>query len=310
MYFLGFTKLLVALGYGLNDVEIIDLETSSTTCTRIEDFPDKVYGAVGILGPNLQPLICGGYSSGGGDENKCFTLENGNWQLFSLMNQKRRQAAIAPSPFLSNDISVMVSGGTNGSSNLDTTEIWKQNAWHLTSMKMPVEVRVQCMVQINVTTVMMIGGLNSTFLGETFLLNSETEKWVNGPHLLEARGWHSCARIKASKTQPYFSIIAVGGYNGTFKNSVEILDEVSGNWRYGPPLPIPLAAGALVEDAAGGVILVGGETLEVTNHDTLFRLSHAGPDAMWFKMPQKLQNARRYHVSFLVPEEITNCTLD
>ena len=299
---------MVAVGIGRNEVEVIDLETSSTLCPDIENFPDVVQGAIGMLGPNHQPLICGGVYSTGVSTN-CYTLENGHWQLFSLMTEKRRQASIAPSPYPTKDFSLIVTGGYDGSSNLDSSELWSQNAWHQMPAKMPLSNREHCMVQINLTTVMIIGGYNSTYLAETYLFNSETEKWMPGPSLQNARHAHNCARIKTQKTQPYFSIIVAGGYDGrTHLSSVEILDDVNGNWRYGPPLPIPLGWGALVEDPAGGVIMVGGYNAEVTYHDTLYRLPHAGPDASWFKMPQRLQNARHYHVSFLVPEGLANCT--
>ena len=300
---------MVAVGEGRNEVEVVDLETSSTSCREIENFPDAVGGAVGMIGPNQQPLICGGYYSTG-DSTNCYTLENGHWQLFSLMTEKRRHASIAPSPYPTKDFSVIVTGGYDGSSNLDSSELWSQNAWHQMPAKLPMSNREHCVVQINLTTVMIIGGLNSSIIDATYLFNSETEKWMPGPPLQNARRAQNCARIKTQNKQPYFSIIVAGGYDGTHLSSVEILDNVNGNWRYGPPLPIPLSWGALVEDPAGGVIMIGGANVEVPHHDTLFRLSHAGPDASWIKMPQKLKNGRRLHVSFSVPDQMTECTLN
>ena len=303
---------MVAVGSGRDDVEIINLDASSTTCKNLEHFPSQVIGAVGALGPKLEPVICGGfYNSGNVDENSCYSLQKDTWQLLSLMNQNRRHAAIAPSPYPSDNFSVIVSGGYNGSDWLDTVEIWNQNAWHLSSTVMPVAINLHCMVQINLTTVMIIGGYNTTSLVETFIFNSENEIWVPGPSLQEERYGLACGRIKTTRNQPYFSIIAVGGNNiDENLRSVEILDEVDGNWREGPALPVRLCNSNLVEDPAGGVIIVGGENSEIGTHDTLYRLSHAGPEASWFKMPQKLQYGRNYHVSFLVPDAMTNCTLD
>ena len=298
---------MVAGGYRGTEVEIIDLETSSTVCTGIESFPE-LFGAVGVLGPNQRPLICGG-SQNGVTENKCFILENGHWQLFSLMNEKRTLVAIAPLPYLSDGFSAAVTGGTNGNKSLNTFETLNQNLWHQSLIQMPQGVQQHCMVQINRTTIIVIGGgFNNTFHNETYLFNSDNEQWTPGPTLQVARRGLSCARIKTKKDQPYYNIIAVGGYNGARLSTVEILDDVTGNWRYGPALPVPRYYGALVEDPAGGVILIGGETSRYVWHDTLFRLSHAGPDAMWFQMPQKLKNARTYLTSFLIPDEITNCT--
>ena len=291
-------------------VEVIDLETSSTTCSGIVDYPLALDGGVGALLPNQQPLVCGGRDSGYVRQNACYSLENGQWLLFNLLNEKRHHAAISLSPYPSNDFSVIISGGSRSSGSMDTVEILNQNEWDLSSIKMPKGINDHCMVQINLTSVMIVGGYNSSYLDETYLFNAETEEWTPGPPLQVARRGLSCARIKTSLGQSFFSIISVAGYNGEYLNTVEILDEVSGNWKSGPPLPVNAYHGTLVEDPAGGVIMIGGKYQDSGYHNTLYRLSHAGPDATWFKMPQKLQNARRYHVSFLVPEEITNCTLD
>ena len=301
------TKIIVAGGVGRVEVEIIDLDSSSTACSRIANLPVANYGSVGILGPNQQPLICGGYTSG--YSNVCYILESGQWQVTNEMNEKRVHAAISPSPYPSNDFSAFVTGGIYGSGlELDSGEVWNQNVWTLSPKKMPHGISYHCMVQINLTTVMIIGGANSGYLRETYLFNSETENWTSGPHLEEARGYHACARINADNNSPFYSIIAAGGYNGTLMSSVEILDDVNGNWRYGPPLPVPLYGGTLVEDPAGGVIFIGGQN-DAGTHDTLYRLSHAGPNSSWMKLPQKLQSPRGLHVSFLVPDEIVNCTL-
>lgn len=202
-------------------------------------------------------------------------------------------------------------GGYNGSDWLDTVEIWDENAWEVSSMKMPTAINLHCSVQINLTTLMIIGGYNGSGRAETYILNTDTEQWAQGPSMLEARYGFGCGQIRAHRSQPYLSIIAVGG-NDKAKTlrSVEILDDVSGNWRFGPPLPVPLYDGNLVEDPAGGVILIGGQNSEIGIHDTLYRLSHAGPEASWSKMPQKLQYGRIYQVSFLVPDQITNCIHD
>jgi len=53
-----------------------------------------------------------------------------------------------------------------------------------------------------------------------------------------------------------FSIIVAGGCNGAHLKSTEILDEGSDVWRMGPQLPIGICCAALVEDPAGGVVLV------------------------------------------------------
>jgi hypothetical protein len=44
--------------------------------------------------------------------------------------------------------------------------------------------------------------------------------------------------------------------------------------------------------------------------DTLLRLPHAGLDAEWEEIPQKLKVGRHNHIAFMVPDEITNCSIN
>ena len=111
--------------------------------------------------------------------------------------------------------------------------------------------------------------------------------------------------IPSNSKSSKMSVIVAGGRGIT---STEILDDVSGKWRFGPELPVNLCCGALIEDPVGGVVLVGGVT-GGTIHDSVYRLSHAGPDAEWVKMPQKLKTARHRHVAFLVSDDVTTCSL-
>ncbi len=54
-------------------------------------------------------------------------------------------------------------------------------------------------------------------------------------------------------------VIVVGGalgITGLSLTSVELYDEVTETWQYGPELPFGISAGVLVEDSMGAVILV------------------------------------------------------
>jgi len=168
------------------------------------------------------------------------------------------------------------------------------------------------MVLLNSTTAFLIGGRQSAFIysPNSYLLNTATnsQEWIQGSTLNYGRRYHSCARIQTDSSTT-FSVIVVGGYNGTYMTSVEILDEGANKWRNGPDLPFGVCLAALIEDPTGGVILVGGQSKNDANLQTLFRLSHAGEDAKWVEMPQKLKIGRREHTSFLVPDDITSCSL-
>lgn len=305
--FIGMTKLLIGVGIGaigsLDDFEVIDIDSSSTTCEKIANYPNPVYSAVGALGPNDQPLICGGVPH----NKECYSLQNGRWQLSSLMNNNRANAAMTQSPFPSEGSSFILTGGENTSQPLDSSEILIDNSWQLSTSHLPLPMICHCMIQINFTTVMTIGGSNSSYLQETYIFNAEIEQWVLGPLLNFERDELACGRILSNGDSQQFSFIAVGGQNGLPLKTTEILDDLTGNWIYGPELPITLTLGSLVEDPAGGVILTGGYNPEVPHHNTLYRLAHA--EAKWIKMPQSLKTARYHHVAFLIPDKLVNCTL-
>ncbi len=78
--------------------------------------------------------------------------------------------------------------------------------------------------------------------------------------LTTGRSKHSCGRVRRDSFSNYYSAIAVGGMVATQLKSTEILDDPAGTWRSGPSLPVGISSAALVEDNAGGVILIGGTT--------------------------------------------------
>ena len=66
---------------------------------------------------------------------------------------------------------------------------------------------------------------------------------------------------------------------------------------------------AIVQDRDGGVVLVGGGSSHGLS-DTLLRLPHAGANAAWEELPQKLMTGRQGPVAFLIPDDLINCTLN
>jgi hypothetical protein len=233
------------------------------------------------------------------------------------MNNVKLYAAVSPSPFVDGKSSLFVTGGSNGTESVggvnatSLSEVLNERKWE-NSLPLPVPLLFHCTVLLNSTTVIAIGGSSETDLRpqsqNTYLLNSEHETWTEGPMLNKARLAMSCGRIRKNGQSHQYSIIAVGGWDGSYMSTVEIFDEETGKWRFGPELPVNLCCGALIEDPVGGVVLVGGVT-GGTIHDSVYRLSHAGPDAEWVKMPQKLKTARHRHVAFLVSDDVTTCSL-
>jgi N-acetylneuraminic acid mutarotase len=288
--------------------EVIDLQSSSTTCQNLPDFP--VFIAIGGLGLKENPIICGGFQSGT-IPNSCSSLENNEWVSSYSMNEARRFAAATQLQ----DGKLLVTGGLTGpypAFSLDSVEILTEDGWQSTTPSLPVTIAGHCMVTVNSTTVMVIGGLqNSTEIsGKTFYYTFGEESWSEGPELKYKREFHSCGRIRRDKDSQEMSIIVAGGMldDESFLSSVEILDEGSSEWRTGPELPFAIGYLQLIEDQNGRVVLVGGAAETKLPLDALYQLPHAGLDATWVKIEQRLTTGRGAHTAFLIPNNIVDCS--
>ena len=74
--------------------------------------------------------------------------------------------------------------------------------------------------------------------------------WSEVGVLVTPRGWHAC-----SYRGDYLYVM--GGYNGSYLSSTEVLDLTTGEWSAGPDLPYPAYDGRAVQ-YDGELYLVGG----------------------------------------------------
>ncbi len=208
------------------------------------------------------------------------------------------------------DGKLLVTGGDDGSySSLNSVEMLTEKGWESNIPSLPVTIWGHCMVTVNSTTVMVIGGVqNGQISGKTFYFTFGEESWTEGPELKNKRRYHRCGKIRRNKESQEMSIIVAGGWDGSYLSSVEILDEGSSKWQTGPKLPFGIDESQMVEDQNGGVILIGGRSYSVVNLDTLYQLPHGGQDAIWTKMEQKMKIGRHRHTAFLVPDNIVDCS--
>ncbi len=222
------------------------------------------------------------------------------------MNSVRAAAAAAQLQ----DGKLLVTGGYDDSgSHLNSAEMLTEEGWESNIPSLPVTIYAHCMVTVNSTTVMAIGGVqNGQISGKTFYFTFGEESWTEGPELKDKRGLHSCGKIRRNKESQEMSIIAAGGYDGSYLSSVQILDEGSNEWHTGPELPFGIVDSQMVEDQNGGVVLIGGWLKSVGNLDTLYQLPHGGQDAVWTKMEQKMKTGRKQHTAILVPDNIVDCS--
>ncbi len=300
--FKGSSKLLLCGGYNqsTDTCEVINLAPSASTCKNPPNFPARVYAAIGGLGFKENPILCGGVQYDVGS-NKCYTLENNEWVSSANMKSERAWTAAAQLK----DGKLLVTGGYDGS-DLKSAEMLTEEGWESNIPSLPVTIYGHCMVTVNSTTVMVIGGAqNGQISGKTFYFTFGEESWTEGPELKNKRRNHSCGKIRRIKDSQEMSIIVAGGYDGSFiLSSVEILDEGSNKWQTSPELPFGISSSPMVEDQNGGVVLIGG----LGNLDTLYQLPHGGQDAVWTKMEQKMKAKRHQQTAFLVPNNIVDCS--
>jgi N-acetylneuraminic acid mutarotase len=306
--FKAFSKLLICGGYdpSTDTCEVINLASSASTCKNPPKFPAKISQAIGRLGFKENPILCGGYQNGS-YSNKCYILENNMWVSSYSMNWVRAYAAAAQWQ----DCNFLVAGGSLDSySYLRNAEMLTEEGWEKDIPLLPVTFSAHCMVTVNLTTVMVIGGFQDRkYSGKTFYFTFGEERWTEGPELKNKRKWHSCGKIRRNKENQEKNIIVAGGSNGsTILSSVEILDEGSNEWQTGPELPFGIYGFQMVEDQNGGVVLIGGYSKPVKNLDTLYQLPHGGQDAVWTKMEQKMKTGRSHHTAFLIPDNIVDCS--
>ena len=309
--FQGSLKILICGGYipgGMDKewCEAINLESPASTCKDPPNFPAKVEGAIGGLGIKENPIICGGYQ-GGAISKRCYSLESNKWVSSNSMSTARHDAAATQLQ----DGRLLVTGGYNpASSYLNSAEMLTEQGWESTVPSLPVIISEHCMVTLNSTTVMAIGGYqNEHYSGKTFYFTVGEESWTEGPVLKNKRSGHSCGKIRKNKESPEMSIIVAGGFNGSsYLSSVELLNVGSNEWQRGSELPFGIGDSQMVEDQNGGVVLIGGGAHLVGCLSTLYQLADGGVDAEWTEMEQKMNIRRKLHKAFLVPNSSVDCS--
>ncbi len=301
---IGFAKVLICGGFNpeTSTCEVINLESSATTCKNPPNFPASIYAANGGWGLQKSPIICGGIQNLT-FSNRCYSLENNEWVSSFSMNSTRMYATSAQFE----DGKILVTGGLN-TSPLNSVEILTEQGWESQIPSLQVSFHTHCMDTVNSTTVLLIAGLqNDQFSGKTYYFTFEKEIWIEGPELKYKRQLHSCGKIRRNKDSKEMSIIVAGGYNGSsYLSSVEILDEGSNEWKTGPELLSAFARSQMIGSPDGGVVLIGGDS--ASDPLSIYQLPHGDKDAVWTKMDQKLKIGRSWHTAFLVPDNIVDCS--
>jgi hypothetical protein len=218
--FTGLTKVLVTTGYGEGSnskrMEIIDLEDPTNVCqpSFLGEYPiDVVRGASAGLLANNNALICGGIDWTSSWEfqflDNCFAInENELTSTAKLLHSRSYAASV-----VLKDTTLWLTGGyLDGFVTTKSTELVELTGTTPGS-DLPFAVSGHCLVSLNETTVLLIGGFlaDNTVSKATLFYNSDHQTWTEGPSLITGRAYHSCALFKDPQQGHIDTVIVTGG---------------------------------------------------------------------------------------------------
>ena len=204
---------------------------------------------------------------------------------------------------------LLVTGGSgkSGGSLKSTEKLNVTSVQWESSFQLPNPSYGHCAVEINSTTILIIGGGTSAVGSKkTKLIHITDGKAQNGPKLRQKRREHSCA-ILHQDTSKY--VVVSGGISAdNVLRSTEFLDLTENNleWRPGPALPIALTKSQMLSDeATQSVYLIGGMSDTSKAMSTIWRLFDV--DNNWIESKHRLSIPRAGHVALFLPPKLTQC---
>ena len=195
------SKILVITGFPTNDgtnLEIVDIKDSNYHCTKDASFPVKLVAATGGL-INDTPLVCGGndYTNFKNPTSDCFVLDNSGtgWSKKGGLLEPRKNAG---QNFVVINGKLILSGGYGSAGPLTSIEMVSPDASAVKlSVNLPKGLQGHCQVQWDDTTVMIIGGYDTSLSAATYFVDVDSEM-IDGPTLNTARFIHSCGELLIS----------------------------------------------------------------------------------------------------------------
>ena len=237
-----------------------------------------------------------------------YVLQNGAWvPTFGFIRYPITRSALVKAPFPDNNsISLLALGGIDDN-DMGTNQwfILTPTGWQDVQPPLPQSFSFHCAVLYNLTTVLVIAGLNADFfVPDVFIFNSVTMAWTKAADLNFGRINHYCAMIKSSDQSLAMVPMAIGGKtDGTELKSTEYSLDLS-SWVMGPELPNFITGAAIVSDGIGGIVLVGGRE-GIFALDTLLYLGHA--ESQWQILSMKLKTPKQFAIAISLPEGAVNC---
>lgn len=202
----------------------------------IKDYSEELSGAIGGLGYNNEPIICGGFNETNDIYQSCNAYVNNQWKPYAFgLTNPRARGFVSFNPLRTNG-RIITAGGYP----LDTGynfDYLTPTGWRKGPVSLPTSSGFGCMVTINSSTILVIDEQVTFF-------NIDTNKLTSGPQVLTPRYYASCGRVKDPVTG-IVSVIVGGGYSGAFTilKTTEILNLKTNKWSPGPNLPVGLVTG-------------------------------------------------------------------
>ncbi len=243
----AFTKVLVTTGSPSNDsvrTEVFDLTNPNAICegsTTLDFFRPLMFATGGLLNGN-RLILCGGAPSETHPRvlRNCWTL--GTRRQFTSMLSTR---AVASSIVVNGGQGLWITGGFHPGLGgpLRSTEIVSIDGTVRRGPNLPARREGHCLVKLNSTTAMLIGGSNHSYTAthysrKTWFHDIQTRRWIRGPNLNLGRTLHSCGTITDIENGHRMVVVAGGKFYKSFKAwSTEIMDlsiGPNGNWTSGP----------------------------------------------------------------------------
>ncbi len=106
--------------------------------------------------------------------SNCYVYKRGSWNTGPAMVHAKYGFAMSKSPFTNKPQSLFATGGNGLTGVMSTAEILTENGWEEFSPSLPVTITQHCMLLINSTTAMVVGGnQNSSVSANTYLISND-----------------------------------------------------------------------------------------------------------------------------------------
>ena len=283
--------LMVIGGYTAeNDVEMIDLSGQDRNCLKPDYFPgENIEAMTGAYIEDVDnAIVCGGWT-GSQYRSTCYVYQpdTRTWSLSGTTLSAPK--GFTASTFIEGQW--FITGGRNASFYIKETESYDSGSdTFLSGVDMPVERFVHTIVSYSETSAIVFG--NDFETDETFIYDSISETWTDGPALQTARDESQGGLVQFPNGTNV--VVAAGG---SHTSTTEILDSETRTWSYGPELPYNIENGASVQ-YKDSFLIVGGSSVG-TRLDTIWMFNTKG---YWQELNQTLAIPRFHSVAILVPD--------